>query len=71
MCLLSQCSFGGYGPLIPGFVRIPYNDLAALEEAVRSNPNVAAFFVEPIQGEAGVVVPVPSTCLPYARTPDF
>jgi ornithine--oxo-acid transaminase len=45
-----------YGPFTPGFVTIPYNDLAALEAAL-SDPNVAAFLVEPIQGEAGVNVP--------------
>ena len=49
-------SYGRYGPLIPGFDLVPYNDLAALEKAV-SDPNVAAFMVEPIQGEAGIVIP--------------
>lgn len=45
-----------FGPYTPGFERVPYNDIAALEEAL-SNKNVAGFLVEPIQGEAGVVVP--------------
>lgn len=45
-----------YGPYLPGFVVIPYNDLPALERAL-SDPEVAGFLVEPIQGEAGVVVP--------------
>ncbi|GAB4396053.1 MAG: ornithine--oxo-acid transaminase [Microscillaceae bacterium] len=45
-----------YGPYLPGYQLIPYNDLAALEEALQ-NPHVAGFMVEPIQGEAGVVVP--------------
>jgi len=49
-------SYHGFGPYMPGFTCIPYNDLKALEEALR-NPNVAGFMVEPIQGEAGVVVP--------------
>ncbi len=49
-------SYNGYGPFMPGFELIPYNDLAALENVI-SDPNVAAFMVEPIQGEAGVVVP--------------
>ena len=49
-------SYNGYGPFMPGFELIPYNDLAAVEKAI-SDPNVAAFMVEPIQGEAGVVVP--------------
>ncbi|XP_009871168.1 PREDICTED: ornithine aminotransferase, mitochondrial-like, partial [Apaloderma vittatum] len=49
-------SYDGFGPFMPGFEVIPYNDLPALERALQ-DPNVAAFMVEPIQGEAGVVVP--------------
>jgi len=49
-------SYGGFGPYTPGFIKIPYNDLAALENALQ-DPNVAGFLVEPIQGEAGVFVP--------------
>ncbi len=49
-------SYGGFGPYTPGFVTIPYNDLNALAEALKDK-NVAAFLVEPIQGEAGVFVP--------------
>lgn len=49
-------SYEGYGPFTPGFVKIPYNDLNALEEALKDS-NVAGFLVEPIQGEAGVFVP--------------
>ena len=49
-------SYNGFGPFMPGFGLIPYNDLAALETALQ-DPNVAAFMVEPIQGEAGVVIP--------------
>lgn len=49
-------SFGGYGPFTPGFIRIPYNDLPALEKELQ-DPHVAGFLVEPIQGEAGVYVP--------------
>lgn len=45
-----------FGPFIPGYVSIPYNDLEALREAVKDK-NIAAFLVEPIQGEAGVMVP--------------
>ncbi|UEQ74698.1 ornithine--oxo-acid transaminase [Chryseobacterium arthrosphaerae] len=47
-----------YGPFTPGFIKIPYNDIAALEEVLsREAENIAAFLVEPIQGEAGVYVP--------------
>ena len=46
----------GFGPYTPGFIVIPYNNLEALEVALK-DPNVAGFLVEPIQGEAGVVVP--------------
>jgi len=49
-------SYGGYGPFTPGFVKIPYNNIAALEKELQ-DPNVAGFLVEPIQGEAGVFVP--------------
>ena len=51
-------SFADYGPLTPGFIRIPYNDPKALEKALaKYGDEVAAFIVEPIQGEAGVFVP--------------
>ncbi|MEI6190419.1 MAG: ornithine--oxo-acid transaminase [Chitinophagia bacterium] len=49
-------SFKGFGPYMPGFGLVPYNDLIALEKAFQDN-TVAAFMVEPIQGEAGVVIP--------------
>lgn len=49
-------SYQGYGPFLPGFIKIPFNDIPALEKALE-DPNVAAFMVEPIQGEAGVFVP--------------
>jgi ornithine--oxo-acid transaminase len=45
-----------FGPYMPGFIQIPYNDLDALQQALKDE-NVAGFLVEPIQGEAGVVVP--------------
>jgi ornithine--oxo-acid transaminase len=45
-----------FGPFTPGFIRIPYNDTEALEEAMKQE-NVVGFLVEPIQGEAGVYVP--------------
>ena len=50
-------SYGNFGPYVPLFKNIVYNDLDALEKALKANPNVCAFMVEPIQGEAGVVVP--------------
>lgn len=49
-------SHNNFGPFSPGFVSVPYNDLVALEKALQSG-NVAGFLVEPIQGEAGVMVP--------------
>jgi len=49
-------SYNNFGPFMPGYQSVNYNDLNALEEKLK-NPNVAAFMVEPIQGEAGVVVP--------------
>ena len=49
-------SYKNFGPYMPGFELVAYNDLALLEKALQ-NPAVAAFMVEPIQGEAGVVVP--------------
>lgn len=49
-------SYKGFGPYMPGFELVPYNDIPELEKALQDK-NVAAFMVEPIQGEAGVVVP--------------
>jgi len=49
-------AYKGFGPYTPGFVTVPYNDLEALETELK-DPNVCAFLVEPIQGEAGVYVP--------------
>jgi ornithine--oxo-acid transaminase len=49
-------SYEKFGPYMPGFVVIPYNDIPALEDALK-DPHVCGFLVEPIQGEAGVVVP--------------
>lgn len=49
-------SYKAFGPYMPGFELVPYNDIEALEKAFQDK-NVAAFMVEPIQGEAGVVVP--------------
>jgi ornithine--oxo-acid transaminase len=50
-------SRGGFGPFVPGFELVPYDDLPALEAKLASDPTICAFMVEPIQGEAGVVVP--------------
>ncbi|MBP7506417.1 MAG: ornithine--oxo-acid transaminase [Prolixibacteraceae bacterium] len=49
-------AYSEYGPFTPGFIKIPYNDINALENALKS-PDVAAFLVEPIQAEAGVFIP--------------
>lgn len=48
----------GFGPFMPGFEILPYNDISALERALQ-NPNVCALWMEPIQGEAGVNIPSP------------
>lgn len=48
-------SYGGFGPYTPGFVQVPYGDVAALEAAI--DDDTVAFLVEPIQGEAGIIVP--------------
>lgn len=48
--------YDGYGPYVPGFVKIPFNNIHELEKALE-DPNVCAFLIEPIQGEAGVMVP--------------
>jgi acetylornithine/N-succinyldiaminopimelate aminotransferase len=47
----------GFEPLVQGFVRVPFDDIAAIEQAIANNPNIAAILVEPIQGEGGIRVP--------------
>lgn len=49
-------AYENYGPFVPGFINIPFNNIERLEEELK-DPNVVAFMTEPIQGEAGVVVP--------------
>ncbi len=49
----------GFEPLVSGFVRAPYNDIAAVEAIAENNRNVVAILVEPVQGEAGIVIPDP------------
>ncbi|MGB1246866.1 MAG: ornithine--oxo-acid transaminase, partial [Flavobacteriaceae bacterium] len=46
-----------FGPFTDGFIQVPYSDAETLEKVIKANPNIAAFLVEPIQGEAGVNVP--------------
>ena len=50
-------SYSKFGPFTPGFVKVPYNDAEALEKILSSDKNIAGFLVEPVQGEAGVVIP--------------
>jgi ornithine--oxo-acid transaminase len=50
-------SYKGFGPYVPNLERIPYDDIDALAQKLKTNPNICAFIVEPIQGEAGVNVP--------------
>jgi ornithine--oxo-acid transaminase len=62
----------GFGPFPPGFVRIPFGDAAALEQAV--SPRTVAFLVEPIQGEGGIIVPPPgylAQCAEICRRHDI
>lgn len=47
----------GFEPLVAGFVRAPFNDIGAIEAIAKNNRNVAAILVEPVQGEAGIVIP--------------
>jgi acetylornithine aminotransferase len=47
----------GFEPLVSGFVRVPFDDVAAIEQAAAANPNIVAILVEPIQGESGVRMP--------------
>lgn len=49
----------GFEPLMPGFLRVPYNDIQALEELAATEKNIAAVLLEPIQGEGGILVPSP------------
>ncbi len=49
--------FENFGPYTPGFKTIPYNNLTILEDNLKSNPNIVAFMIEPIQGEAGIKIP--------------
>ena len=48
-CIADPESFGGFGPFMPGFEVIPYNDLKALEAKLEEDPNIVAMMVEPIQ----------------------
>ncbi|MCX7863216.1 MAG: ornithine--oxo-acid transaminase [Bacteroidales bacterium] len=50
-------SYGQYGPYTPGFIMVPYNNIEVFKNVIQSDPNIIGFLVEPIQGEAGVVVP--------------
>jgi acetylornithine aminotransferase len=50
----------GFTPLLDGFYRVPYNDVAAVEAAVAANPNIVAILVEPVQGETGIRIPAPN-----------
>jgi acetylornithine aminotransferase len=47
----------GFAPLLPGFVHVPYNDIAAIETAVSADSNIVAVLIEPVQGEGGVNIP--------------
>ena len=55
-------SYADFGPYTPGFIKVQYNNVAELEEAL-NDPDVVGFLLEPIQGEAGVVVPDEGICV--------
>lgn len=50
-------SYNNFGPFLPGIIKIPYNDIDALKNSISTNSNIAGLLIEPIQGEAGVIVP--------------
>lgn len=50
----NKAAQAGFGPLLDGFMRVPYNDLAAAQQAVQNNPHIVAILIEPVQGEGGV-----------------
>lgn len=50
-------SYGGYGPLLPNMIKVDFDDLGSIETVLKSTPNVAAVVLEPIQGEAGIIIP--------------
>lgn len=49
----------GFAPLVEGFIRVPFNDIPAIEQALHEHPNIVAILVEPIQGEGGINIPAP------------
>ena len=49
----------GFGALLPGFTRVPYNDLDAVRRVAKKNEDIVAILVEPVQGEGGVIIPEP------------
>jgi acetylornithine/N-succinyldiaminopimelate aminotransferase len=53
----SRKAQAGFEPLLSGFIRVPFDDLPVLEQVARSNPNIVAVLVEPVQGEGGINVP--------------
>ena len=64
-CLTADpSSYEGFGPYMPGFEIIPYNDLATLEQKLESDPNIVAYMVEPIQVRL-FNPPLPHSCLPW------
>ena len=50
----------GFTPLVEGFIRVPFNDIVAIQKALHGNKNIVAILVEPIQGEGGINIPAPN-----------